>query len=88
MDYISTSELRKKAIHLRDSLKRGEEVYLFHRSKVIGIIEPYQENVNIATSDNLKDAIKKFSTGKMIPYTKRKSDYHSHLRKKYGEDIS
>jgi len=47
MNYISTTDLRTKSAKLRDSLKKGESIFLLHRSKVIGVFEPYTEDIKI-----------------------------------------
>ncbi len=88
MNYLNTSDLRKKTLVLRDSLKRGESVYLLHRSKVIGIVEPYEQEPKVATLAQLRKVVALLSTGKKISYTKRKEIYLKHLTDKYGKDIS
>ncbi len=88
MNYVSTTDLRKKSSVLRDSLRRGENTYLVHRSKVIGVVEPYEKVEKIATLEKLKEVVSLFSTGKNISYKKRKEIYSKHLKEKYGKGIS
>ncbi len=73
MNYISTTDLRKKASILRDSLSRGENIYIVYRSKVIGVVEPYVESEKIATRAKLEAFITAFPIEKPISYKKRKS---------------
>ena len=88
MNYVSTTDLRKKSSVLRDSLRRGENTYLVHRSKVIGVVEPYEEDVKVFTLAKLEAFISAFPIKKHISYKKRKSIYMKHLMEKYGKDIS
>ena len=88
MNYISTTDLRKKSSVLRDSLQRGENTYLVHRSKVIGVVEPYEEDVKVFTPAKLEAFISAFPVKKPISYKKRKSIHTKHLLEKYGKGIS
>lgn len=88
MNYISTTELRTKAQQLRDSLSRGESVYLFHRSKVIGVVEPYEDNKVVATSTQLKRFSVKYRPKKLVSREDRKKVLLKHLEEKYGKRVS
>ncbi len=88
MNYISTTELRKKASVLKDSLRRGESVYLLHRSKVIGVVEPYIQEDKPATLKQLRKFISAFSSKDHIPDSQRRELYQAHLEDKYGKSVS
>ena len=89
MDYISTTDLRNKTSKLKDSLKSGESVYLIHRSKVIGVVEPYNSNDNIFSVSQLLRLRKVLpSSKKHYSYKQREDIYSKHLRAKYGKSIS
>lgn len=89
MNYISTTELRKKSSTLRDSLKRGENTYILHRSKVIGVVEPYEESNKTFSLKQLSKLHKAIPPSK-VQYTHREREkiYAKHLRKKYGQSVS
>jgi len=88
MNYISTTDLRNKTAKLKDSLKKGESTYLVHRSKIIGVVEPYKDSVKTATLEKLKKVVSLLSTGKHITYEEREKIYREHLKEKYGKGIS
>lgn len=88
MNYISTTDLRNKSPKLRDSLKKGDQTYLVHRSEVIGIISPYNEKKVIATAEKLENISKNLSSNVDYSYKQRKKIYKNHLNKKYGKNIS
>lgn len=89
MNYISTTELRKKSSNLRDSLKRGENTYILHRSKVIGVVGPYEESHKAFSLKKLNKLHIAIPPSK-VKYTheKRESIYSKHLRDKYGKSVS
>ncbi len=88
MNYMSATDLRTKASKLKDSLKRGESTYLLHRSKIIGIVEPYEDKAVTATRAKLEAFISAFPVEKHISYKERKRIYLKHLMEKYGKGIS
>jgi antitoxin (DNA-binding transcriptional repressor) of toxin-antitoxin stability system len=89
MNYISTTELRKKSSTLRESLKRGENTYILHRSKVIGLVEPYEETHKTFSLKQL-DKLRKTVVASKVQYTYREREklYAKHLEDKYGKSIS
>jgi len=88
MNYITTTDLRTKTSKLKDSLKRGESTYLLHRSRVIGVVEPYEQKEVIATAEKLKKFVSLFPKGPKVSYKKRKEIYLKHLKEKYGKSLS
>jgi len=89
MNYISTTELRKKSSVLRDSLKRGENTYILHRSKVIGVVGPYEESNKIFSLKQLNKLHKAVPPSKVqYTYEKREKIYAKHLKEKYGQSVS
>lgn len=88
MKYLSITDLRKKSSILKDASKKGETIYIVHRSKIIGIFEPYVDQPKVATRENLDAFFDAFPIEKHISYEKRRSIYRKHLLKKYGKDLS
>ena len=88
MNYISTTDLRKSSSVLRDSLRKGESTYILHRSKVIGVVEPYIEEEKIASRKQLMDFISSFPVKKPISYKQREKLKRKHLEERYGKNIS
>lgn len=89
MNYITTTELRTKASKLKDSLQKGESTYILHRSKIIGVIEPYESKDKIFTLEKFKQFQKAFPPSKVqYSYSEREKIYLKHLKEKYGKSIS
>lgn len=89
MNYISTTELRTKSSKLKDSLKKGESTYVMHRSKIIGVIEPYEsvgKTFNVKQYKKLQAAV----PPSKVHYsnTEREKIFSKHLKEKYGKNIS
>ena len=62
-----------------------------HRSKVIGVVQPYfQSEVEAkkATKKSLKNLVKEFSDMKKYSKEEREKLVNKHLKNKYGKDIS
>ena len=88
MKYLSVTDLRKKSSVLKDASKKGENLYIVHRSKIIGIFEPYVDQSKVATRKNLDAFFDAFPIKKNLSYEKRKSIYKTHLLEKYGKGLS
>lgn len=89
MSYITTTQLRTKSSGLVETLKRGNSVSLIHRSKVIGKIQPMQEEKAITKKD-IKE-LKKLAQELNLPrlsYKQREIRYRKFLLEKYGKSIS
>ncbi len=54
MNYITTTELRTKTTWLVAILKKGESVFLIHRSKIIGEIRPIRKQKPFTKYDTEK----------------------------------
>lgn len=83
---ITTTELRTKTSQLVDTLKRGSEVILIHRSKVIGKIKPKKEEVKRFDAAKFKKIIKKMD----LPYLSDKEiskRYRKAMLKKHGKSL-
>lgn len=88
---MSTTDLRTKAPALRDSLKRGEQTYLVHRSEIIGIVTPYENTAASIKfpSKNFRKNLKALKPSKLLTYEEREIAKRAHLEAKYGKkDIS
>jgi len=87
MDYISTTDLRSKTARLVDTLRKGGEVVLVHRSKVIGRIKPTDKEsitFDFASFQKLAGRLKLPT----LTYKQIKSRYSAYLKKKYGKNLS
>lgn len=89
MQYITTTDLRTKSSQLVKTLQSGGRLTLVHRSKVIGKIEPVQEEAKPITDIG---AFEKFLNSikpkKLVPIKDREKIYRKHLEEKYGKDLS
>lgn len=89
MNYITTTQLRTKTSDLVSSLKKGARVFIIHRSKVIGVIEPVKEKaVKITDVQAFKKFLKGLKPKKIIPRSQREKIYREHMMKKYGKGLS
>ncbi|MBI4226110.1 hypothetical protein HY612_03280 [Candidatus Roizmanbacteria bacterium] len=87
MQYITTTDLRTKTPELINTLKQKGEVSLIHRSKIVGIIKPVEDQPK---PFNVK-AFKQFVKDLHLPqttYKQRETIYRKHLMKKYGKNLS
>lgn len=85
MNYITTTDLRTKSSQLVNSLLKGHEVVLIHRSRIIGEIKPKKESKPF-TQEDIKQ-LKKLAEELNLPktsYEQREKIYRKHLMKKYG----
>ncbi len=86
MNFITTTELRTKSSELIHSLKKGKVVSLIHRSKIVGIIKPAQDEPKTMTASDIKE-IQKLAKSVNLPkmtYKQREKVYRKHLEEKYG----
>jgi len=91
MIYITTTELRTKSSELVKNLQNGAKISLIHRSKVIGVIQPVEEELKLvdgATFQKAVKALQKLKPKKLIPVEKRDEVYRKHLEEKYGKNLS
>jgi antitoxin (DNA-binding transcriptional repressor) of toxin-antitoxin stability system len=87
MDYITTTDLRTKSSELVQALEEGHAVKLVHRSKIVGIISPPQNDKPFDV-DALKALLKKMKPFPEISEGDRKEEYRKHMEKKYGKGVS
>lgn len=90
MQYITTTQLRTKSTSLIESLLRGEEVELIHRSKVIGKIQPKKEEHGPLTAKDIEDIQNAAESLKLpkLSYGEREGRYRKYLLKRYGKGLS
>lgn len=86
MTFLTTTELRTKSSQLVASLKKGSQVSLVHRSKIIGVINPVPEE-NIFDPEKFEKLRSKLNL-KPTTIKEREILYRKHLDKKYGKNIS
>lgn len=86
MNYITTTDLRTKSSQLINSLVKGQEISLIHRSKIVGIIKPATTSKKFDV-EMFKNAIKDLHLPKTTP-DEREKIYRTHLMKKYGKNLS
>lgn len=90
MNYITSTDLRTKSSQLIDSLLRGMEVSLIHRSQVVGIIKPVQKTAQPLKQESI-DKLKKLAIQLNLPkitYKERGKMYRMRLIEKYGKHLS
>lgn len=86
MNLITTTELRRKTSFLVNTLQKGEEVSLLHRSKIIGKIKPLVLQIDPLNSDKIQRLRKVLSILNLPKTTlrKRENNYRLHFVNKYG----
>ena len=87
MQYLTTTELRTKSTQLVNALKNGVSVSLIHRSKIIGKIQPVQDQVKPFDIKEFKRLAKNLNLPKTT-YAQREKIYRKHLMEKYGKGLS
>lgn len=89
MNYLTTTQLRTQTSKLVETLKKKGTISLIHRSKVIGTINPVQEEpVKISDVRAFEKFLSQIRPPKIIPRRDREKVYRQHLIKKYGKGIS
>ncbi len=88
MEIITTTDLRTKSSQLVQKLEKGGEVALVHRSRIVGVIKPANENEVVFSAEKFRKVMSSFPKLKYISPDIRKKLYRKHLEKKYGKDIS
>ncbi|HSW48294.1 MAG TPA: hypothetical protein VLG67_04405 [Candidatus Saccharimonadales bacterium] len=89
MQYITTTELRTKSSELIESLSKGRQISLIHRSKVVAQIRPVTENQ--APPIDVKKFlafIRSVKPTKRLSDEEREATYRKHLEEKYGKRVS
>lgn len=87
MQYITTTDLRTKTPELINTLKQNGEVSLIHRSKVVGVIKPIEDEPKPFDPVAFDRIIKDLHLPKTTP-KQRDAIYRKHLLKKYGKGLS
>ena len=87
MNYITTTNLRTQTSELIDTLEKMGKVTLIHRSKIVGIIQPFSGAEEPFDVEAFKNLVKDLNLPKTT-YGERKRIYRNHLLKKYGQDLS
>ena len=87
MQFITTTDLRTKTPELINTLKQNGEVSLIHRSKIVGIIKPVENQPKLFDVKAFKQLVKDLNLPKTT-YKQREKIYRKHLMKKYGKNLS
>ncbi len=89
MNYITTTDLRKKSSELIKSLEKGDSISLIHRSKIVGVIKPKAQPKALTRTDisRLQKIAEELNLPK-ITYEERERRYRKHLMNKYGKGLS
>lgn len=90
MQYITFTELRTNSKKLAEALSEGRSINLIHRSKVVGRVQPIQEQPKPLTKEDIEE-IKKLAKELNLPktsYKQREKLFRKHLREKYGQGLS
>jgi len=88
MNYITTTNLRTQSSQLIAHLKKGDTISLIHRSKIVGVIQPIQDDLIKPFNDEKFDRLVRGFHLPKTTHAQRQQRYKSHLLKKYGQDIS
>lgn len=86
MNYITTTELRTKSPDLVETLLKGEEVNLIHRSKLIGVIKPKTEKIKVFNAKRFTGITEKLN----LPHfenRERKKRYRKAVEEKHGKSV-
>lgn len=86
MNYITTTELRTKSPDLVETLLKGEEVNLIHRSKLIGIIKPKSEKVKVFNAKRFTGITEKLNLPH-INSEERMKRYRRAMEEKHGKSV-
>ncbi|OGK11908.1 hypothetical protein A2954_06440 [Candidatus Roizmanbacteria bacterium RIFCSPLOWO2_01_FULL_37_12] len=87
MNYISTTALRTSTSQLIDTLKKGGNIKLIHRSKIVGIIKPVEDVPKPFDVKKFRRLVKDLNLPKTT-YKQREKIYRIHLMEKYGKNLS
>lgn len=87
MNFITTTGLRTQTSKLIETLKKGGDISLIHRSKVVGVIKPSEKISKPFNAALFKKHVKDLNLPKTTP-SQRARIYMNHLQKKYGKGIS
>lgn len=87
MQYLTTTDLRTKTSELVNTLKQNGEVTLIHRSKIVGIIKPVENQPKPFDVEKFRLFLKSIKPIKIIPRHKRDKIYRKHLMEKYGKHL-
>lgn len=87
MNFITTTDLRTKSSTLIESLKNGKSVSLIHRSKIVGVIKPAQEEPKKFNAERVAQIAKQMNLPR-LSYAEREKRYREHVMKKYGKGVS
>lgn len=98
VEFITSTELRTKTKDLIKALNSNEKVKLLHRSKVIGVISPLQEEAPpqkpktlgglIKAFERLREKYPEFANAIPESYEERDRLYRERIMKKYGKGLS
>ncbi len=87
MEYMTTTELRTHSSKLVHALEKGNEVKLIHRSKVIAMIRPQEEEEKSVDIKKLADFLDSIKPKKILSKKEQGENYRKHLIKKYGKNL-
>ena len=84
---LTTTDLRSKTVKLVDTLKKGGEVILVHRSKIIGRIKPAEAEAKNFQRNDFRRFTSKLKLPKLSDNQIRKR-YSDYIKENYGQDLS
>lgn len=87
MEYLTATNLRTQTSRLIKTLQQKGSVALVHRSKIVGIVQPIQEEGPVFNSQLFNQYLGDFQLPPTTP-AERKAIYTKQLQKKYGKNFS
>lgn len=88
MNYITTTQLRTKTSSLLEAILAGKSVQLIHRSQVVAKISPSQDKPPQPFDGKEYLALTKNLKTRKLSEAERQKNYHEHIMKKYGHNLS
>lgn len=88
MNLITTTELRTKTKMLIESLLSGEEIFLIHRSKIIGTFKPeVAKHAKVFDAKKFESIVKKLNLPR-LSHKARELRYREAMDQKHGKGLS
>lgn len=87
MNTITATELRTKTPELVETLLAGYPVDLVHRSRIIGRIEPDDQEVKVFNAKRMEKIVRELNLPKLSDKEIERR-YRKHIMEKYGKNLS
>lgn len=90
MEFITSTQIRSQFPKALAMLRLGKTIHILHRSKIVGVIQPSENEPKIMTEakiNELKKIIKEMNLPK-LSIRQMEKNYRDHIMKKYGKGLS